>query len=132
MASQFPAECPFVAQDESVTSQDEEKEPMLPKNSTKPETQIMHIQQTQQPIQILSQFQKLDANMSPVSLLNVATSTSFLGNQPVALIPVIVPVLATAVNTSVTNSITSVPSTSASRAASLKRQRGVKFDETQL
>lgn len=92
----------------------------------------MQLQSTQQPLQILSQFPKIDSNMSPVSLINVATSTSFLGNQPVALIPVIVPVLATSVNTTVTNSVTSVPITTASRAASLRRQRGVKFDETQL
>ncbi|XP_065225725.1 blood vessel epicardial substance-A-like [Planococcus citri] len=134
VASQFPAECPFITQDDSITSQDDEKEPMLPKNSSRHEpTQIVQFPQSiPQPIQILSQFPKLDPNMPPVSLINVATSSSFLGNQSVALIPVIVPVLATTVNTSVTNSVSTAPTTSTSRAASLKRQRGVKFDETQL
>ena len=123
--------------DDSVTSQDDEREPMLPKNpqpKIEP-TQLVQItgQPIPQPIQILSQFPKIEAGMPPVSLLNVATSSSFFsGNQSVALIPVIVPVLATAVSTTVTNSVTTVPTMTASRAASLKRQRGVKFDETQL
>lgn len=126
-----------MTQDDSINSQDDEREPMLPKNPQPrlEPTQLVQIQgqSIPQPIQILSQFPKLEAGMPPVSLLNVATSSSFLtGNQSVALIPVIVPVFATAVSTTGTNSVTTVPTTTASRAASLKRQRGVKFDETQL
>lgn len=134
MASQFPAEYPFFMPDDSIGSQDEEKEPMLAKNSPKHnvnmEAQRSHSVQKQQ-LQILTQCANFDPNISPMSFFNVSTNP-LLNSQPVALIPVIVPVIATAVSTSACNAITTVASTSTSRVSSLKRQRGVKFDETQL
>lgn len=137
VASQFPAEYPFVTRDDSNASQDDdEKEPMLGRKAQKKcsEQEAASLQQIQQQqLQLLSQYSKLDSNMSQLSFMNVA-GNPLLSSQPVALIPVIVPVMATAVNanTSTTNSFSTAPTTSSSRAASLKRQRGVKFDETRL
>lgn len=135
VASQFPAEYPFIIPDDSTNSQDDEREPMLSKNVQKnqAEVEVSELNQIKkQQLKILSQYPKFDANVSPLSLLNVSGSP-LLNSQPVALIPVIVPVIATAVNATVSNTITAAPSSSTtSRAASLKRQRGVKFDETHL
>lgn len=55
-------------------------------------------------------------------IFNVATGTTLLPSQPVALLPVIVPVLAA-------GPVTTPPP---SGRPSLKQQRGVKFDETCL
>lgn len=138
VASQFPAEYPFASQDDSNASQeDDEKEPMLGKSSQKRHSEqdfILPPQVQQQQLQLLSQNPKFNSSMYQFSFMNLV-SNPLLNSQPVALIPVIVPVVATAVNTgtSTTNSVNTAPITSSSsRAASLKRQRGVKFDETQL
>lgn len=137
VASQFPAEYPFASQDDGNASQeDDEKEPMLGRSSQKRHSEQDFIslpQMQQQQLQLLSQNPKFNSNMYQFSFMNVVNNP-LLNSQPVALIPVIVPVVATAVNTgtSITNSVSTAPITSSSRAASLKRQRGVKFDETQL
>ena len=131
-----------MAIDESSASQDDEKEPMLGKSTDtrhqRAQTQAplesspdpATIQQLQQQrLQFISPYSKLET----IPLLNVA-SNQLLNSQSVALIPVIVPIVATAVNTASTSTVsatTTAPSTS-SKPPSLKRQRGVKFDETQL
>ncbi len=107
---------------------------MLSKTSQRNQTEVdvSQLQQLQkQQLQVLSQYSKFDANAPPLSLLNLSGNT-MLNSQPIALIPVIVPVIPSSVSTSINNNVASVSSSSASRAASLKRQRGVKFDETHL